>query len=89
MELQIPKKPSKSPYLGNLLIVRVFLGVFVYVGVGKPNPPIEKFEPKMNPWNIISNIPGIYNICLFFKLIIACLICAIIQKIWDELFQKK
>ena len=61
MEKQNPKKPTKSQYIGNLLIVGVFLGVFVSVGVSKPSSLIEKFEPKMNPWNIINNISGIYN----------------------------
>ena len=56
------KKPVKSPWAGNLLIVGVFLGVFVYVGLGEPNPPIEEVKPKINPWNIVKSIPGIYNI---------------------------
>ena len=55
------KKPTKSTSAGNWLIVGVFLGVFVYVGFGKPNPPIEKFESKINPWNIVNSIPGIFQ----------------------------
>ena len=62
MGKQNRKKSVKNACAGNWLIAGVFLGVFVYIGFGKPNPPIEKFEPKINPWNIINTIPGIYNI---------------------------
>ena len=62
MGMQNRKKPAKSLCVRNWLIVVVFLGVFVYVGLGEPNPPIEEVESKINPWNIVNAIPGIYNI---------------------------
>ena len=62
MGIQYRKKPVKSPCAGNWLIVGVFLGICVYVGLGKPNPLIEKLNQKINHYNIINAIPGIYNI---------------------------
>ena len=70
MGMKNRKKPTKSLCAGNWLVVGVFLGVFLYVGFGKKNPPKEKVESKLNPYNIVNSIPGIYNIwfinhCLF------------------------